>query len=909
MFVQLTRFTPFTRFTRFTQFFQPEQAEQLSPDRLPRFAPRVFESILVLLLLGWLLRWTPVWPVALTLVMVGILRPVLIVPISILGITLVALLDVPPGQGVFAYSYGVALAGVALAGVELGKFLRQVEWQFALQSMQLQLADEQATGTPEMVLSHTLSLLMTLVDADAAIALRQVDEVTAEAVVCLPPTVLADRLTSPQLFAEAIALNRCLYYQNYPHQPGAIRSLIAAGTKTLAVLPLQPRVTEGAEGLCGGILIIWSRNVTLTPDLKRCLESLRGELRMLLQFQDTTWRLERTTIRLGAILETIPQGVIFVDDQGEQSWLNPSAAQHLDLQPGEVKPLEIALAMAKLRANADNQEALCAQAAQLFQEPAMEIRNWQWVFTQPERKVLSISITATRIRNVPGRLWVIDDITDRYWLQQALLDRSQELSEANENLHEAAIQQSLLYQQLRIANAELEKLATTDGLTQIANRRIFDTVLEQEWKRLMRSQSPLSVILIDVDFFKRYNDTYGHQAGDECLKKIARAVASVVKRQGDLVARYGGEEFVVVLPATNVPGAVQVAEQIRQAVEEVNLEHRSSTVREFVTLSQGIATIIPRLDTTPDELVAAADEALYYAKSRGRDRYVVFDRKMHDRSLAIMQVEKDLRLAIEREEFCLHYQPIVSLINGEIVGFEALVRWNHPQRGLVSPAEFIPIAEETGLIASMSWWIFQAACCQLREWQLRFPYYRSLTMSINLSGQQLEQLGMVERLDRILQEVGVEASSIKLEITETSLKETPALVTTLHQLKAMGFQLAIDDFGTGYSSLSRLHQFPIDTLKIDRSFINQMSRDPKGLAIVEAIVILAQHTHITTISEGIETIAQLEQLQTLNCEFGQGYLFSKPLDSNAAYTLLAQNVTPTRLNCISAPFCQGSPGG
>ncbi|HEY9837514.1 MAG TPA: diguanylate cyclase, partial [Vampirovibrionales bacterium] len=512
-----------------------------------------------------------------------------------------------------------------------------------------------------------------------------------------------------------------------------------------------------------------------TPDLQRCLESLRGELRMLLQFQETTWRLERTTIRLGAILETIPQGVIFVDDQGEQSWLNPSAAQHLDLQPGEVKPLEIALAMAKLRSNADNQEALCAQAAKLFQEPAMEIRDWQWVFTKPERKVLSISMTVTRIRNVLGRLWVIDDITDRYWLQQALLDRSQELSQANEDLHEAAIQQSLLYRQLRIANAELEKLATTDGLTQVANRRIFDAVLAQEWKRLMRSQSPFSVILIDVDFFKRYNDTYGHQAGDECLKKIARAIASVVKRQGDLVARYGGEEFVVVLPATDGPGAVQVAEEIRRAVAEANLEHRSSTVREIVSLSQGIATVVPRLDTSPDELIAAADEALYYAKSRGRDRYVVFDRKMQDRSLAIMQVEKDLRLAIEREEFCLHYQPIVSLITGEIIGFEALVRWNHPQRGLVSPAEFIPIAEQTGLIASMSWWIFKAACCQLREWQLRFPHYRLLTMSINLSGQQLEQLGMVEHLDRILREVGVDAASIKLEITETSLKETPAL--------------------------------------------------------------------------------------------------------------------------------------
>lgn len=896
-------------FVHLTQFAQLTKPEPLRPDRLPTFAPRVFESILVLLLVGWLLRWTPVWPVALTLLMVGILRPVLILPVSIGGITLLFLLDLHPGEGVFADSYWVALVGVAFLGVKLGKLLRQMEWQLGLQSILLQLSDDQAARTPERVLNHTLSLLMNLVDADAAIALQQVDEVTAEAVVCLPETMLSDKFTSLQLFAEAVTSNRCLYYQDYPHQPRAIRSLITAGTKSLAILPLQPRVKEEAEGLCGGILMIWSRNVTLTPDLKRCLESLRGELRMLLQFQNTTLRLERTTIRLGAILETIPQGVIFVDDWGEQSWVNLSAAQHLDLQPGEVQPLEIALAMAKLRANADNQDALCDQAAKLFQEPGTDIRNWQWVFTKPERKVLSLSVTPTQIHHVPGRLWVIEDITDRYWLQQALLDRSQELSQANEDLHEAAIKQSLLYRQLRIANEELEKLATTDGLTQIANRRIFDTVLEQEWKRLLRSQSPLSIILIDVDFFKRYNDTYGHQAGDECLKKIAQAIASVVKRQGDLVARYGGEEFVVVLPATNVPGALRVAEQIRQAVEKVNLEHRTSTVREIVSLSQGIASMIPQLDTTPDELIVAADEALYYAKSQGRDRAVVFDRKMQDRTRAITQVEKDLRLAIEREEFCLHYQPIVSLTHGEIVGFEALVRWNHPQRGLVSPAEFIPIAEQTGLITSMSWWIFQGACSQLREWQLRFPSYRNLTMSINLSGKQLEQLGMVERVDQIVQKVGVDASSIKLEITETFLQETPALETILHQLKARGFQLAIDDFGTGYSSLSRLHQLPIDTLKIDRSFINQMSQNSKGLAIVEAILVLARHTHINTISEGIETITQLEQLQSLNCEFGQGYLFSKPLDSNAAFALLAQNVIPPSLNCISVPCCQCPPGG
>jgi EAL domain-containing protein (putative c-di-GMP-specific phosphodiesterase class I) len=273
-------------------------------------------------------------------------------------------------------------------------------------------------------------------------------------------------------------------------------------------------------------------------------------------------------------------------------------------------------------------------------------------------------------------------------------------------------------------------------------------------------------------------------------------------------------------------------------------------------------------------------------------RYAVFDPKMREQAVARLQLETDLRRAIEHQQFQVYYQPIVSLDTGKVTGFEALVRWMHPIRGMVSPAEFIPLAEETGLIGSIDWWVLREACRQLGAWQQEFGATLPLTISVNASGLQLSQLGFLERLDQILRETGVKGQSLKLEITESGLlKNAPCGVYMLEQLKALGVQLSIDDFGTGYSSLARLHQLPIDTLKIDRSFVSQIgNNDSESLEIVRAIMTLAHSLEMDVIAEGVETQEHLRQLRSLECEYGQGYFFSRPVDSQAASKLLAAQV-------------------
>ena len=277
---------------------------------------------------------------------------------------------------------------------------------------------------------------------------------------------------------------------------------------------------------------------------------------------------------------------------------------------------------------------------------------------------------------------------------------------------------------------------------------------------------------------------------------------------------------------------------------------------------------------------------MYRAKALGKGRLEVFDPTLHDRAMARLQLEIDLRRALERQELQLHYQPIVSFNNGKIIGYEALVRWQHPQRGWVSPVEFIPLAEETGLIVPLGLWVLRQACQQLGIWQQQQQQDPPLTVNVNLSGKQFAQPNLIENIKQVLQETGLDASSLKLEITESVLVEnaTPA-VAILKQLKALGIKLAIDDFGTGYSSLSYLHQMPIDTLKIDKSFVNNVDCDPEKIEMIRTIVSLAWNLGMNVVAEGVETKKQMYQLQALRCDYGQGYYFSRPLDANAVKTL------------------------
>ncbi len=426
--------------------------------------------------------------------------------------------------------------------------------------------------------------------------------------------------------------------------------------------------------------------------------------------------------------------------------------------------------------------------------------------------------------------------------------------------------------------------ALHDSLTGLPNRVLFMERLSYalcQGKR--RRNYSFAVLFLDLDRFKLINDSLGHAVGDRLLVAIARRLKKHL-RVGDTVARLGGDEFTILLDDIKDSSvATNIADRLQ---EEIALPFYLDGHEVFTSASIGIASSTIGYECSED-LLRDADIAMYCAKALGKARYEVFDTTMHARAVVLLQLETDLRRGIERGEFLLHYQPIVSLQTCEITGFEALIRWLHPQRGLVSPAEFIPIAEETGLIVPIGWWIFREACRQLRLWQLQFPEYSSLVMSINLSAKQFAQPNLLAQIQQILQETELEPSSLKLEITESVIMENTEFVTAmLDQLQALGIQFSIDDFGTGYSSLAYLYRLPTNTLKIDRSFINKIDNDSEQLEIVRTIVALACNLGMNVVAEGIETVKHLAQLQALNCELGQGYFFSKPVDSQTATKLL-----------------------
>ena len=420
-----------------------------TPDQLPTFSPGLLGLTAFLVGLGVLEGWAPIALVALVLLTFCIMVPlpaVVVAPLVAMSTLLLGLLS--GGDGLLIRQ-SIELATVAVVGTRLHAFLQSIEWRLAAQSVLAVLTNADTTGgyedtapTAETLITQALTLVQSLTRADAAIALRQLDDVTAEALVCLPPKALPDQLTTPALFEAATRENRCLYYADYPSTPGASHLLLAQGTQSLAVLPLQPSLDSRHDkgelgGVRGAILLIWHQRIDISLDLQQFVESLLGELRTLLQFGDTTLRLDKLQARFGAMLETIHQGVVFVDESGEQGWVNQAAAVQLNLTPGAIDPPLLAQAMATLRTSADNQAEIATQAAQFFSQPQPEIRNWNWVFSQPQPKVLSISSTATRVRDVPGRLWILDDITERYFARLSLIERTEELSQTNLELEKA----------------------------------------------------------------------------------------------------------------------------------------------------------------------------------------------------------------------------------------------------------------------------------------------------------------------------------------------------------------------------------------------------------------------------------------------------------------------------------------
>ena len=468
-------------------------------------------------------------------------------------------------------------------------------------------------------------------------------------------------------------------------------------------------------------------------------------------------------------------------------------------------------------------------------------------------------------------------------LEERVRDRTQELE--------------LEVQERRKAEAQLLHDAFHDALTGLANRALFLDRLGLSLTRAKRrSDFCFAVLFLDFDRFKLINDSLGHVWGDRTLVAIARRLEGCV-RAGDTVARFGGDEFAILLD--DVHNLADVERLTRQMEEKLAAPLQVDSHELFVSASIGIAFGTTEYEK-PDEILRDADAAMYRAKSLGRARYEVFNETLHREALDRLRLETDLRRAVQEESFGVQYQPIVSLADGRMIGFEALVRWRHPVWGLVPPDQFIQVAEETGLILPIGRWVLSEACERLQQWQREYPSEPPLAMNVNLSRRQLLQADLLDQIRRILARTELPAESLQLEITESAILENPEdAIDFLNHLKSLNIGLCVDDFGTGYSSLSSLQQFPVNVLKIDRTFIQGMGPEGEKDEIVRAVVSLAHSLRMQVVAEGVETEGQLQRLRAMQCDFGQGYLLCHALDAEGIDRLLERSEPWTR--CSSLP--------
>jgi diguanylate cyclase (GGDEF)-like protein/PAS domain S-box-containing protein len=439
--------------------------------------------------------------------------------------------------------------------------------------------------------------------------------------------------------------------------------------------------------------------------------------------------------------------------------------------------------------------------------------------------------------------------------------------------------------QQRLDASKLHRRAFYDDLTNLPNRAWFRERVTDAIERVKRQPEYLfALLLLDLDRFKVVNDSLGHPAGDQLLSAVASRLLQA-SRSIDTVARLGGDEFAILLENLHSEEeAFKVAKRIHQ---DLSAPFNLGGQEVFTNASVGIVLSSIGYGQI-EELIRDADIAMYRAKASGRGCYQIFDTTMRDQVMANSYLENELRRAIERQGLTVYYQPIVFLSTQKIKGFEALIRWQHPKRGMIAAADFIPLAEESGLCILIDRWVLQEACRQLKKWQDQYPAISTLTISINLSAKQFLQPNLVEYIAQVLAEARLEAKSLILEITESTLIEKPELaIATLEKLKSLGIGISLDDFGTGYSSLSYIQRFPVDSLKIDRSFINRIDADIGSLEIVRVIALLGLGLGIDVVAEGIENLTQLELLQQLQCEHGQGYLFAKPLSTADAQAWLS----------------------
>jgi diguanylate cyclase (GGDEF)-like protein/PAS domain S-box-containing protein len=541
-------------------------------------------------------------------------------------------------------------------------------------------------------------------------------------------------------------------------------------------------------------------------------------------------RAERERNRLAMFPEENPNPILELDEKGEIKYLNPAARQTFPelLVQGTAHPIL---------------EGVLSAAASLHKNDQKLTTRVTSFNKRTYEEQISVSAESNQIRVY------ISDISGRR--------RAEEL---------------LIYQ------------AYHDTLTQLPNRMLLMDNLQHTLARIGWQNRIVAVLYVDLDHFKRINDTMGHSIGDMFIKVVAESLTGLV-RDGDTVARFGGDDFAILLSdVAKVQDVSSIAQKILKSFSQ------PLTVKDhefFLTASIGIS-IAPNDSKDPETLIRNADTAMYRAKEQGRNTYQVFTPEMNAEVTKRLNMETAMRYALKREEFVLHYQPLINIASGEIAGVEALVRWNHPEWGLVPPVQFIPLAEETGLIIPLGEWVLHAACKQCKRWQE--AGFKAFKVAVNLSARQFQPQNLLEKIVQTLFDTNLDPHCLELELTESILQTSGTTIDTLHTLSGLGVTISIDDFGTGYSSLSYLKRFPINKLKIDRSFVRDIVSDADDRVIVEAIVNLAQSLRFGVIAEGVETTEQLEFLRALKCDEFQGYLFSKPLPSEQVTDLLTNHM-------------------
>lgn len=677
----------------------------------------------------------------------------------------------------------------------------------------------------------------------------------------------------------ALSFDRITHQEDLPKVLEAIEQSVAYGEPY--VVEYRIRTKSGQEKW------VWEKGAAVKDSSGKVL-GLEGFITDITDRKQVEDALRQAEVKYRSIFENALEGIFQTTFDGHYISANPSLARIY----GYSSPSELMAHLTDIEHQLYVEPARRAEFQRLLQEYDA-VSDFESQVYRQDGSVIWISENARAVRDRTGALLyyegTVEDITER-----------------------------------KQAKEQLRTQAFYDTLTGLPNRALFMERLGAAIAKAKECDDYLfAVLFLDLDRFKEVNDSLGHLVGDRLLVAIARRLERCV-RSGDTVARLGGDEFTILLERIDdINNATNVAERIQQEfASSFNLDgHEIFTAASIgIVLSQRHKLSSSSAQHSsihsyerPEDLLHDADVALYRAKTRGKARLIVFDTNMHDNVVASLQLETDLRHAWERREFEIRYQPVVSLATGEISSFEALLRWRHPTKGLVAPPLFIQVAEETGLIIPIGWWMLSRSCYQLKSWQEEFPE-RALTINVNLSSKQFSQPDLIPQIDKTLQDTGLDGSSLMLEISETCLQQNANAATAiLVQLRERGVRVCIDDFGTGFSSVSLMHQLPIDSLKIDRSFVSQMGVDEdsppaasylqqppfktpnkqlraeKNLAvqIAKTMTLLARNLGMTVIAEGVETSEQLTLLQELECQYAQGYFFSHPVDADAAKTLIA----------------------